>query len=210
MAHAARRGVTDRMETILILIRHASHDRLGTVLCGRMAGVTLGETGRREAARLARSLAVHSLAAVLTSPLERAVETALPIAQTQGLAVAVMEELNELDLGAWSGMRFDALAGDPGWDLWNRARGHARPPGGETMVEAQVRIARCIEALRRRYPGRSVALVSHGDVIKAALTHALGLPLDFHSRFEISPASRSVLIAGDWGLKVQSINEVAA
>ncbi len=197
------------METILVLVRHASHDRLGVVLCGRMAGVTLSDAGRHEAGALARTLTRHRLTAVLSSPLERAVETATPIAEAQGLAVALEEDLNEMDLGAWSGARFEDLRGDAAWDLWNRARSQARPPGGETMPEAQVRVARSIERPRRRHPGQTVALVSHGDVIKAALAHALGLPLDFHSRLQIDPASHSVLIAGDWGLKVHSINEAA-
>ena len=196
------------METVLV--RHASHDRLGSVLCGRMPGVTLSEAGRREAEALAFTLTRHRLAAVLSSPLERAVETAAAIAASQTLAVEVEEDLNELDLGAWAGLRFEELRGDPAWDVWNRARSHARPPGGETMTEAQVRMARCIERLRRRYAGRTVALVSHADVIKATLAHALGLSVDFHARFEIAPASRSVLIAGEWGLKVHSINEAPA
>lgn len=198
------------VETILVLLRHASHDRLGAVLCGRMPGVTLSEAGRREAEALAGMLACHRFAAVLSSPLERAVETAAAIAASQALAVEVEEDLNELDLGAWAGLRFEDLRGDPAWNVWNSARSHARPPGGETMLEAQVRTARCIERLRRRYAGRTVALVSHADVIKAALSHALGLSVDFHARFEIAPASRSVLIAGEWGLKVHSINEAAA
>ena len=197
------------VETILVLLRHASHDRLGSVLCGRMPGVTLSEAGRREADALAVALARHRFAAVLSSPLERAVETAAAIAASQALAVEVEEDLNELDLGAWAGMRFEKLRGDPAWNVWNSARSHARPPGGETMTEVQARMTRCIERLRRRYAGRTVALVSHADVIKAALSHALGLSVDFHARFEIAPASRSVLIAGEWGLKVHSINEAA-
>ncbi|PWC80582.1 phosphoglycerate mutase [Azospirillum sp. TSH100] len=202
------------METIFILIRHGSHDRLGSVLCGRMAGVTLSAQGRAEAEALADHLSSQRLTAVLSSPLERAIETATPIAERQGLAPAIEPALNELDLGAWSGKRFDELHGDPAWDLWNRARSHGRPtPGetpGESMAEAQVRIAALLDRLRRAHPGGTLALVSHGDIIKAALAHALGLPLDFHGRFDIGPASRSVLIAGDWGLKVHSINEGAA
>ncbi|PWC36101.1 histidine phosphatase family protein [Azospirillum sp. TSO35-2] len=202
------------METVFVLVRHGSHDRLGSVLCGRMPGVTLSEQGRREAEALANRLSALRLAAVLSSPLERAVETATPIAARQDLPVTVEPELIELDLGAWSGLRFDALRGDPAWDLWNQARTHTRPPPGDTpgesMAEAQARIARALDRLRRAHPGRTVALVSHGDVIKAALAQALGLPLDFHGRFDIGPASTSVLIAGDWGLKVHSINEGAA
>ncbi|MBK1839693.1 histidine phosphatase family protein [Azospirillum sp. YIM B02556] len=207
------------METIFILVRHGSHDRLGSVLCGRMAGVTLSAQGRAEADALAERLALQGLSgrrlsAVLSSPLERAVETATPIAERQGLPLTIEPALNELDLGAWSGKRFEELHRDPAWDLWNRARSHGRPtPGetpGESMAEAQTRIAALLDRLRRAHPGGTLALVSHGDVIKAALAHAMGLPLDFHGRFEIGPASRSVLIAGDWGLKVHSINEGAA
>lgn len=202
------------METIFILVRHGSHDRLGSVLCGRMAGVTLSAQGRAEADSLADRLSSLRLTAVLSSPLERAVETATPIAERQGLSPTIEPALNELDLGAWSGKRFEDLHGDPAWDLWNRARSHARPtPGetpGESMAEAQTRIAALLDRLRRAHPGGTLALVSHGDIIKAALAHAMGLPLDFYGRFEISPASRSVVIAGDWGLKVHSINEGAA
>nr|WP_295829255.1 histidine phosphatase family protein [uncultured Azospirillum sp.] len=202
------------METIFILIRHGSHDRLGSVLCGRMPGVTLSAQGRAEADLLADRLSGQRLTAVLSSPLERAIETATPIAERQGLSPTIEPALNELDLGAWSGKRFEELHGDPAWDLWNRARSHGRPtPGespGESMTEAQTRIASLLDRLRRAHPGGTLALVSHGDIIKAALAHAMGLPLDFYGRFEISPASRSVLIAGDWGLKVHSINEGAA
>ncbi|MBF5096174.1 histidine phosphatase family protein [Azospirillum sp. INR13] len=207
------------METIFILVRHGSHDRLGSVLCGRMAGVTLSAQGRAEADLLADRLSPQHrsgqrLTAVLSSPLERAVETATPIAERQGLPLTIEPALNELDLGAWSGKRFEELHGDPAWDLWNRARSHGRPtPGespGESMAEAQTRIAALLDRLRRAHPGGTLALVSHGDIIKAALALAMGLPLDFYGRFEISPASRSVVIAGDWGLKVHSINEGAA
>lgn len=202
------------METIFILMRHGSHDRLGSVLCGRMAGVTLSAQGRAEADALADRLSSQRLTAVLSSPLERAIETATPIAERQGLPLTVEPALNELDLGAWSGKRFDDLHGDPAWELWNRTRSHGRPaPGespGESMAEAQTRIAALLDRLRRAHPGGTLALVSHGDIVKAALAHAMGLPLDFHGRFEIGPASRSVIIAGDWGLKVHSINEGAA
>lgn len=202
------------METVFILVRHGSHDRLGSVLCGRMAGVTLSAQGLAEAESLAECLSSQRLTSVLSSPLERAIETATPIAERQNLPLTVEPALNELDLGTWSGKRFAELHGDPAWDLWNRARSHGRPtPGespGESMAEAQLRIAALLDRLRRAHPGGTLALVSHGDIIKAALAHAMGLPLDFYGRFEISPASRSVVIAGDWGLKVHSINEGAA
>jgi len=64
--------------------------------------------------------------------------------------------------------------------------------------------------LRHRHDEQSVILVSHSDVIKAALLYHLGMPIDSYSRFDISPASVSTLIVGDWGSKILRMNEVVA
>ncbi len=198
------------MTTTFFLVRHAAHDRVGTVLCGRMPGVTLGAPGKEQAQRLAHRFARETVASVQTSPLERAVETAEPIAARTGQPVEVCEAVTEIDFGSWSGVSFEVLAQSPGWAAWNTARFVSRPPDGETMLEAQARIVKAMERLRRAYPGRSVVLVSHSDVIKAALLYHLGLPLDAYSRFDIDPASISTLVVGDWGSKVIRMNEVAA
>jgi probable phosphoglycerate mutase len=78
------------------------------------------------------------------------------------------------------------------------------------MLEAQRRVVRMMEKLRHAYSERSIILVSHGDVIKAALLYHLGMPIDAYSRFDISPASISTLVVGDWGSKVLRMNEVIA
>lgn len=198
------------MATTVILIRHATHDRVGAVLCGRMPGVTLGEEGRREAKSLADRFRGEQIAAVMTSPLERARETAQIIADRIGIAVEIDEALNEIDFGDWTGQAFDALDPDPHWRLWNSSRGTTRPPGGEPMSAVQARIVHRIERLRAEHPDGEVILVGHCDVIKAALAHHLGLPLDAYDRFEISPASVSVLALWPGGSRVMSLNEVIA
>jgi probable phosphoglycerate mutase len=109
-----------------------------------------------------------------------------------------------------SGTSFEALAQDPRWAAWNNARSNSRPPYGETMLEAQGRIVGAMEHLRSRYTDRAVILVSHSDVIKAALLYHLGLPVDAYPRIDIEPASVSTLMVGDWGAKVLRLNEVAA
>lgn len=197
------------MTTTVFLVRHGSHDRLGKVLCGRMSGVSLSGEGRREADALARRLAAEALTAVYTSPLARAVETARPIADAAGLEPVADDDLLEIDFGAWTGQGFEALASDPAWGLWNHARSLARPPGGESMVELQARLKRWLERARARHSGERIAAVTHSDVIKALAAHALGFSLDQHERLEVSPASISVLVAGDWGIKVLSLNEAA-
>lgn len=196
------------MTTTVILVRHATYDRLGKVLAGRMKGVTLSDQGRAEAERLAERLKRENLTVVYTSPLERARQTAEPIAEATGAELREDEGIQELGFGDWEGAEFEALESDPRWKLWNRDRTHARAPGGETIWEAQHRAVRWLEGVAREHSGQAIAAVSHADIIKALIAHGLGLPLDLTYRFEVSPASLSVIIAGDWGLKVHSINEV--
>lgn len=196
------------MTTTFFLVRHAAHERVGAMLCGRIPGVTLGPQGRDQARRLAERFARETIASVQTSPLERARETAEPIASQADCALELNDAIVEIDFGAWSGRTFDDLSRDPGWTQWNAARGVGRPPGGETMLGAQARIVSAMERLREAYRERSVVLVSHADVIKAALLYHLGLPLDAHARFDVDPASISTLAVGDWGAKVIRLNEV--
>jgi broad specificity phosphatase PhoE len=189
----------------VFLVRHGSHDRLGRILCGRMPGVSLSETGRAEARALARRLAGSGAGLVLASPRERAVETASPIAAALGLTVETEPGLDEIDVGAWTGRTFDGLAAEPAWTLWNTARATARPPGGESMAEAQGRIGRVLESLAE--DGAPAILVSHADVIRAALLKVLGLGLDAYDRIVVDPASCSELALWPGGGRVVSLNE---
>jgi probable phosphoglycerate mutase len=85
-----------------------------------------------------------------------------------------------------------------------------RPPGGESMLQAQGRIVQALEDLRHANPDQRVILVSHSDVIKAALLFHLGLPIEAYQRFDIEPASISTLVVGDWGSRLIRLNEVIA
>ncbi len=201
------------MATTIFLVRHAAHDRVDRVLCGRMPGVGLGDTGRWQAEALAEWFAGKAPAAVdavWTSPLDRARETAQPIADRLGLLALDSDALREIDFGDWTGRAFDELRDDPRWRRWNEARTGERPPGGETMAEAQSRAMAEVERAREEHPGRGVVLVSHGDVIKAILAGVLGLPLDAHARFEVSPASISVLAVWRGGGRVLRMNGTVA
>jgi broad specificity phosphatase PhoE len=196
--------------TTLFLVRHATHDRVSRILCGRIPGVRLGPEGRLQAEALAQRFARERIAVIVTSPLERARETAEVIAARLGMPVQVSEELDEIDFGDWSGNSFEALANDPAWHRWNASRSTARPPGGEPMSAAQTRIVGRIERVQEDYPDAGVILVSHCDVIKAALARYLGLSLDAYAHFEVSPASISVLALWPGGAKVIGMNEVVA
>lgn len=197
------------MTATLLLIRHAAHGHLGRILSGRTPGVPLSEVGRAQAAALALQLAGGSLAAILSSPVDRARETAAAIAAAQGAAVEIAPALDEIDFGEWTGARFDALEGDPAWTAWNMQRSTARPPGGEPMAAAQARAWNCVRETAARSSGATVAVVSHADVIKAVVAQVLGLSLDRLLTFDVDPASVTRLLVGDWGARLMSLNERA-
>ncbi|HEY1928373.1 MAG TPA: histidine phosphatase family protein [Caulobacteraceae bacterium] len=195
------------MTTTIFFVRHGAHDRLDRILCGRMAGVTLSETGLDQARRVAERLSREPIAAIYVSPMERARQTAEPLAERLGVDPIVAEDLNEIDFGDWTGVSFEDLRGHPAWEPWIRERSRGRAPGGESMCEAQARVGRWISAARAAHPDAAVAAICHADVIKAAVCDALGLPLDHHHRLEIGPGSISILRLDDRGWRLRSLNE---
>lgn len=195
------------MTATILLIRHAAHVELGRTLSGRRRDVALSGEGLEQAEIVADLLAVEPLAAVYSSPRERAWYTARTIAEPHELDVAISDDLDEVDFGDWTGLDFNDLEGDPAWNAWNEARGAARPPNGESMAEAVSRAAAALEAIAAGHPGAAVACVSHCDVIRGVLAHYLGLPLDNLLRFDIDPASVSRLALGNWGARIMTVNE---
>jgi probable phosphoglycerate mutase len=193
--------------TTFLLIRHGSIDLLGRTLAGRAPDVHLNARGKVEAERLAERLAHIPVRAIYTSPMERAQETAWPLAARFGLDLRISAGLDEIDFGAWTRRSFSELDPQPEWQRWNAARSEARAPGGESMGEVQARVVAEIESLAPLHGNEAVALISHGDVIKAALMHTLGVPLDHILRFEISPASVSVLLHRPDGAQVALVND---
>lgn len=195
------------MTTTIFLVRHAAHTDLGLRLTGRKEGVSLSEAGRDQARSLGERLKREKLAAIWSSPRERAQETAAEIASASRLPLATDEALDEIDFGGWTGSSFEDLGGQPLWAEWNERRGSARPPGGEAMAEAVTRASAVIERAFAEHPGRAVALVSHADIIRGLVAHQLGLSLDNLLRFDVDPASVSTIVAGDWGRRLISLNE---
>ena len=196
--------------TTIYLVRHAAHGLLERVLTGRMPQVHLADLGHAQARRLARHFAGLSITAIQTSPRERAEETARPIARAANLPCDIVDALDEIDIGAWTGRAFADLAGDPDWQAWNSRRSIARAPGGESMAEVQARMLAHLQAIPARHPEGRVVMVSHADVIKAVLLHVLGASLDAFASFDIAPASISTLLLGDWGGRIVALNERVA
>jgi probable phosphoglycerate mutase len=193
--------------TTILLIRHAHTEWIGKAIAGHTPGVGLSAEGTRQAEALARRLRELPVSAIYSSPLQRTLETAEPLARELRLAVQQRLRLIEVDFGSWTGKSMSELEADPLWTRFNSLRSSTRAPGGELMLDVQSRMVDELEDIRSRHAGETVAAISHQDSIKAALAHYAGIPLDLFHRFEVSPASVSVLRLADWGPRIVTVNQ---
>ena len=193
--------------TTFLLIRHAVHDLVEGTLAGRMPGVHLSAQGQQQAERLAERLVALPIAAIYSSPLERTMQTAKPLASWLNLPVQINHGFAEIDFGEWTGKRFDELAADPRWRDWNSFRSSSHLPNSGLMLEVQLRAVAALQCLCQEYPNQVVAIVSHSDVIKAVVAHYLGVHLDLFQRIEISPASVSIIAVHHGGAQVIRLND---
>jgi probable phosphoglycerate mutase len=190
--------------TRFLLIRHTAHDYLGRGIPGRLANVHLNDTGRAEAKKVARALSRLSFDAIYSSPLERARETAEPLANALNLPIRIAEEFTELEMGEWTDRRFAELAGTTQWQAFNTFRSCVRAPGGEMLLAAQARMIGKMLELRPQHA--CVGIFSHGDPIRAALTYFLGMPIDLYARIEIDPGGISLVELGEDFVRVRWLN----
>jgi len=221
-----------------LLVRHGENDlikqgRLG----GRLPGVHLNETGRTQAQATARAIAqlkAQSAAQaeahkqdkkqaqkeppdqteapvwkLYSSPMERAVETAEPIAQALGLEIELRSGLLETDCGDWAGKTVKSRRRLKAWREIQNHPSQFRFPGGETFPECQQRIVGEIELLRTQHaPKDTVICVSHADPLKLLVAHYLGLPFDNFQRLSIDPASFTVLYLDESVNRLLALNVV--
>ena len=196
--------------TTFYLIRHGHNDFVEKrKLAGRMPDVHLSAEGHRQAEALVQILSSVKFKAIYASPLERAVETATPLASDQGLEIIIREGLLEIDYGSWQGQSLKALRRRKLWPIIRNSPSLARFPEGESFPEAQARVVAELEALRSLHRGKkgNIACVFHADPIKLAIAHYLAMPLDLFQRITISPASTSTLTVSDSGIRIIGLND---
>lgn len=179
--------------TKILLIRHALTNTAGKRLSGRIYGVHLNDTGHKQSHDLAEVLADLPIAAIYSSPLERALETAEPIAASHSLTCIPSDDFLEIDFGRWTDCLIEDLKDDTQFGFFNTFRSGTRVPGGELISEVQLRMVRGLERIHSQHLAETVLVISHADPIKSAIAYYTGIPLDFMHRIEISPASVSIL-----------------
>lgn len=180
--------------TRILLIRHGINDYVKQHrLAGWTPDVHLNAEGRGQAQALAERLGQAPVAAVYSSPLERTLETAQPLAARLGLPVQILEGVGESRCGDWTGQLIEDLNKSELWRQIQMTPSGFRYPGGESVLEVQARMVAALDDLRAAHPGQSVAVVSHADPIKLAVAFYAGLALDMYQRLSIAPASISEL-----------------
>ena len=192
------------------LLRHGEHTLQGKIVAGRMPGIGLSERGRAEAAAAAERLAEAGIAAIYASPLQRAHETAGIVAAGWGSTIVTRHELDRarfrrvdrLDLRRCAAR--PALAG-LGQPPQHRDDPRRRDDARGAAPHRRERSSNCID----HHGEDAVVLVSHGDVIRAGLAFALGMPIDYLTRIEVATGSLSTVRIDAGGIRVIDINDRA-
>jgi probable phosphomutase (TIGR03848 family) len=179
--------------TTVLLLRHGrTTANAAGVLAGWTPGVRLDDAGTAQVRAVGERLAKVPLAAVVSSPLERCVQTADAVAQGRDLQVQTDERLGEARYGDWTGRSIKELSKEPLWKVVQQHPSAAVFPGdeGEGLAQTQARAVAAVRAWNATLGPDAVWLAcSHGDVIKAILADALGLHLDSFQRIVVDPAS---------------------
>jgi probable phosphomutase (TIGR03848 family) len=183
----------------LLLVRHGLTAKTGPVLTGRAPGVHLDERGEKQAAAVAERIAALPLAAIVSSPLERCVDTAERIRGAQQVAGRepdwqLDERLIECGYGTWTGRPIKELTKEPLWKVVQAQPSAVRFPDGEALMEVSARAVSAVRDWDQRLGEDAIWVAcSHGDVIKSILADALGLHLDQFQRIVVDPCSVSVI-----------------
>lgn len=199
--------------TRILLIRHGVNDYVKRgLLAGRTPNVALNDDGKAQARALADRLGAPgggSIAAVYSSPLERCVETAAPLAQRLSLELYTLEGVKESECGDWTGQALEELRKLDTWTQVQINPSGFRFPNGESMLEIQTRMVAALDVLQQQHRGQTIAVFSHSDPIRLVLAFYAGLPLDMFQRLEVSPASISELDFSGPRVRLVRLNDCA-
>jgi len=193
---------------IFLLIRHGETDYNKKMhIAGRLPNVHLTQKGRQQAQSLAEKLGAAPIKAIYSSPLERTLETAEPLAKALKIEVTPMPGLLETDSGEWQGQSVKKLRRQKIWQSVQQHPALFHFPGGESIAECQHRMVQVLESLRLKYsPQDLLVCFSHADPIKQVVAYYLGLPLDNFQRLSIDIASITALQITESGSRLIMLN----
>ena len=195
---------------LLLLIRHGENDYVKTgKMAGRIPGVHLNEKGQKQAQALGEALKDVPIKAIYASPLERAMETASPLAVSHKLKIIQEPDLMDTLIGKWQGRSWKLLRLTKAWKVVQNAPSRFRFPEGESFPECQMRIVNVLERVIQKHnkPQDIIAVVFHADPIKLAVAHFLGMPLDHFQRLGCDTGSLTAVYAGESSANLIKLNQ---
>jgi probable phosphoglycerate mutase len=193
---------------LILLIRHGENEYTRTgKLAGHTPGVSLNAAGQKQARALVERLKPVAIQQIFSSPLERARETAAPLAEARKLDVQIRDGLAEVGYGEWTGKSLKRLARTKLWRVVQNLPSSMQFPGGESMRAAQMRLVDTLEQIAREHPKEVSAVFCHSDPIKLAVAFYLGMPLDLFQRLQIGTCSVTVLSLGAGAPSLVKLND---
>jgi probable phosphomutase (TIGR03848 family) len=195
---------------LLLLIRHGENDYVKTgKMAGRLPEIHLNERGQKQAQALGEALKDVPIKAVYSSPLERAMQTAQPIAEPHQLTIVQEPDLMDTDIGKWQGKSLKMLRLTNAWKIVQQAPSRFRFPEGESFTEAQARYISALERIIQKHhkPRDIVVVVFHADPIKLVVAHLLGMPLDHFQRLSCDTGSMTALHVSESGANLIKLNQ---
>ena len=193
---------------VVLLIRHGENEYVKKGrMAGRLPGVHLNETGLKQAQVLAEKLSAAPIKAIYSSPLERAIETARPLAEALGLPIQIRPSLIETDIGEWQGHTLKCVRRLKLWRVVQSTPSLMRFPGGESFADAQYRMSLEIQSICSSHEKDNlIACFSHADPIKLAIAYFVGIPLDNFQRLFVAPGSITTLVIGENSSHLMNLN----
>lgn len=196
--------------TTFIVLRHAqSTANERGLLAGQLPGIHLSATGVDESEAIKETLAKVTIDRVISSPLERCLQTIEPLVAAKKMKIATDDRLIEMNYGKWSGKKLSFLSVRPLWRKIQSSPSDVTFPDGESFSNMASRVGSLLEELHRKYPKESILLVTHGDICKFIATYFLKLPLNDLQKFLVKPASLSIYHQTSEKIAVEVLNSSA-
>ena len=185
--------------TTFLLLRHAhSEANNAGILAGQLEGIGLSKDGIAQVKKLNSSFENLKIDRIISSPMQRCLETIEGIAKSKKKRISIDKRLIEMNYGSWSGKKLSKLSRTKDWKVIQTKPSAFRFPQGESFKELEKRIESLLKELTIKYPKETILLITHGDVIKIAASLTVGSGLNNFQKFAVDPCSLTTL---SWGPK---------
>jgi probable phosphomutase (TIGR03848 family) len=189
--------------TTFLLLRHAhSVANKAGILAGQLEGIGLSKDGIAQVNKLTSYFENLKIDRIISSPMQRCLETVEGIARSKRKRISIDERLIEMNYGSWSGKKLSKLSRMKEWKVIQTKPSAFRFPQGESFKELEERIESLLKDLSRKYPKETILIITHGDIVKIAASLTVGSGLNNFQKFAVDPCSLTTL---SWGSKARML-----